>query len=256
VRSLTNDEFLEKAAWSYMIWFYGQMEEVMVPSAGTREQLVSRGLPPERMKPLPRWVDTDVYSPDMRNPSFWKSRGIGLGGIVLLYVGRVSREKGLEMLVSAFKELVDSGAALALAVIGDGPYRHEMETALSGYPTLFTGYLAGEQLQRGYASADLFVFPSATDTFGNVVLEAQASGLPVIVSDQGGPRELMIDGETGVVFRASSTDDLSSAIKLVISDPERMNLMGYNARRFTLEKAPDSSQTYGTILNLDTQSPT
>lgn len=255
VRSLTNDEFLEQAAWSYMIWFYGQMEEVMVPSAGTREQLVSRGLPPERMKPLPRWVDTDVYSPEMRNPGFWKSRGIGFGSVVLLYVGRVSREKGLEMLVDSFRKLVDDGAAIALAVIGDGPYREEMETALSGYPTTFTGYLAGEQLQRGYASADLFVFPSATDTFGNVVLEAQASGLPVIVSDEGGPRELMLDGETGVVFRAGSKDDLANAIRLVSSDPERMSLMGHNARRFTLEKAPDSSQTYSTILHLDPQSP-
>jgi len=253
VRSLTNDEFLEKAAWSYMIWFYGQMEEVMVPSAGTREQLVSRGLPPERMKPLPRWVDTDVYSPEMRNPSFWKSRGIGLGRFVLLYVGRVSREKGLAMLVSAFKELVDSGAALELAVIGDGPYREEMEASLTGYPTIFTGYLAGEQLQRGYASADLFVFPSATDTFGNVVLEAQASGLPVVVSDQGGPRELMIDGETGAVFQAGVKNSLTAAIRALISDPERLSLMGQSARRFTLSNAPDSSQTYSTILHLDPQ---
>ena len=253
VRSLTNDEFLEQAAWSYMIWFYGQMEEVLVPSAGTRQQLQSRGLPPERMKPLPRWVDTDFYSPGMRNPTFWKSRGMGLGRLVLLYVGRVSREKGLEMLVGAFRKLVDDGAAIALAVIGDGPYRGEMEAALAGYPALFTGYLAGEQLQRGYASADLFVFPSATDTFGNVVLEAQASGLPVIVSDEGGPRELMIDGETGLVFRAGSTAGLVSAIGAMVSDPTGIERMGRNARCFTLDKAPDGSQTYSTILKLDTQ---
>ncbi|NTW98458.1 MAG: glycosyltransferase family 1 protein, partial [Geobacteraceae bacterium] len=253
VRSLTNDEFLEQAAWSYMIWFYGQMEEVMVPSAGTREQLISRGLPPERMKPLPRWVDTEVYSPEMRNPSFWKSRGVGMGRIVLLYVGRVSREKGLAMLADSFRELVDTGAAIALAIIGDGPYREEMEASLSGYPAIFTGYLAGEQLQRGYASADLFVFPSATDTFGNVVLEAQASGLPVIVSDQGGPRELMIDGETGAVFQAGNTHNLAVAIRLLTSDPERLSRMGLNARQFTLNNAPDSSQTYSTILHLDLQ---
>ncbi|MBC8019371.1 MAG: glycosyltransferase [Verrucomicrobia bacterium] len=253
VRSLTNDEFLEQAAWSYMIWFYSQMEEVMVPSAGTREQLINRGLPPERMKPLPRWVDTETYSPEMRNPSFWKSHGVGLGMVVLLYVGRVSREKGLEMLVEAFREIVDTGAAIALAVIGDGPYREDMEASLAGYPALFTGYLAGEQLQRGYASADLFVFPSATDTFGNVVLEAQASGLPVIVSDEGGPRELMIDGETGIVFKAGSKSDLVTAIRSMISDPQRITLMGRNARRFTLDKAPDSNETYSTILHLDTQ---
>jgi glycosyltransferase involved in cell wall biosynthesis len=256
VRSLTNDEFLEKAAWSYMIWFYSQMEEVMVPSAGTRIQLTERGLPPERMKPLPRWVDTETYSPEMRNPSFWKGRGIGLGRVVLLYVGRVSREKGLEMLVDAFRELVDGGSSIALAVIGDGPYREEMGASLAGYPALFTGYLAGEQLQRGYASADLFVFPSATDTFGNVVLEAQASGLPVIVSDEGGPRELMIDGETGVVFRAGSTSDLVAAICSLASDPQRIAAMGRNARRFTLDQAPDSNETYSTILQHDTPRPT
>jgi glycosyltransferase involved in cell wall biosynthesis len=255
VRSLTNDEFLEQAAWSYMIWFYSQMEEVMVPSAGTREQLATRGLPPERMKPLPRWVDTGTYSPEMRNPSFWKGRGAGLGRVVLLYVGRVSREKGLEMLVDAFRALVDTGSAIALAVIGDGPYREEMEVSLAGYPALFTGYLAGEQLQRGYASADLFVFPSATDTFGNVVLEAQASGLPVIVSDEGGPQELMVDGETGVVFRAGSTNDLAGAISSMISDPQRIARMGINARRFTLDKAPDSNETYSTILQHDRHRP-
>jgi glycosyltransferase involved in cell wall biosynthesis len=225
----------------------------MVPSAGTREQLTARGLPIERMKPLPRWVDTEAYSPEMRTQDFWNSRGTGFGRTVLLYVGRVSREKGLEMLADAFKELVNSGASIALAVIGDGPYREEMEASLTSYPTLFTGYLAGEQLQRGYASADLFVFPSATDTFGNVVLEAQASGLPVIVSDEGGPRELMIDGETGVVFRAGSKSGLTAAIRLLTSDPEHIARMGGNARRFTLTNAPDSSQTYSTILHLDSQ---
>jgi glycosyltransferase involved in cell wall biosynthesis len=131
-----------------------------------------------------------------------------------------------------------------------------MEASLSGYPALFTGYLAGEQLQRGYASADLFVFPSATDTFGNVVLEAQASGLPVIVSDEGGPRELMIDGETGVVFRAGSTIDLVAAIGYLASDPQRIAAMGRNARRFTLDQAPDSNETYSTILQHDTLRPT
>jgi glycosyltransferase involved in cell wall biosynthesis len=189
----------------------------------------------------------------MRNPDFWKGQGVGLGGIVLLYVGRVSREKGLEMLVSAFRELVDGGADISLAVIGDGPYREEMEKSLTGYPSSFTGYLAGEQLQLGYASADLFVFPSATDTFGNVVLEAQASGLPVIVSDEGGPRELMIDGETGLVFRAGSTDDLINAINTMLSDPQQIVNMGFNARQFTLDKAPDSNQTYSTILHLDSE---
>ncbi|SJZ65243.1 Glycosyltransferase involved in cell wall bisynthesis [Trichlorobacter thiogenes] len=247
VRSLTNDEFLEQAAWSYMIWFYNQMEEVLVPSAGTREQLLSHGLPLEKMKPLPRWVDTDQFRPDKRVEQYWKQRGLA-DGTVLLYVGRVSKEKALDLLVEAFCRLFDEGAEIALAIIGDGPYREEMEAALVGYPVLFTGYLQGEELQRAYASADLFVFPSATDTFGNVVLEAQASGLPVIVSDAGGPRELMVAGETGLVFSAGNLDALVAAIRQLIANRLVLSLMGDSARAFSVEKAPHSSDTYSTIL--------
>jgi glycosyltransferase involved in cell wall biosynthesis len=123
-----------------------------------------------------------------------------------------------------------------------------MESDLEGYPALFTGYLSGEELLVGYASADLFVFPSATDTFGNVVLEAQASGLAVIVSDQGGPRELMVDGETGLVFAAGSQQDLLAAVRSLISDHRRIAEMGRAARQFTLTNAPDRGATFNTIL--------
>ena len=248
VRSLTDDEFLEQAAWNYMIWFYNQMEEVLVPSAGTREQLLAHGLPPEKMKPLPRWVDTDQFRPEKRLEQYWKQRGLA-DGITLLYVGRVSKEKALELLVDAFCRLSDEGSEIALVIIGDGPYREEMETALAGYPVLFTGYLQGEELQRAYASADLFVFPSATDTFGNVVLEAQASGLPVIVSDAGGPRELMVDGETGLVFSAGNLDELVAAVRKLAENRLVLSLMGERAREFIVAKAPDTAETYSTILH-------
>lgn len=247
VRSLTNDEFLEQAAWSYMIWFYNQMEEVLVPSNGTREQLLSHGLPPEKMKPLPRWVDTAQFSPDKRVERYWLERGLSARSI-LLYVGRVSREKGLDLLVEAFAGLIDEGADLALVVIGDGPYRNEMEQALGRYPALFTGYLQGLELQIAYASADLFVFPSATDTFGNVVLEAQASGLPVIVSDAGGPRELMRAGETGLLFSAGEAAALTATIRSMTANHLMLSLMGEAARNFVLAKAPHASVTYSTIL--------
>jgi glycosyltransferase involved in cell wall biosynthesis len=247
VRSLTNDEFLEQAAWSYMIWFYNQMEEVMVPSNGTRQQLMSRGLPEKKMKPLPRWVDTEQFTPVRRKQDFWTSRGIP-EGIRLLYVGRVSREKSLELLAETFSELIDSGFDASLVIVGDGPYRLDMETRMKGYPAFFTGYLAGEELQDGYASADLFVFPSATDTFGNVVLEAQSSGLPVIVSDAGGPKELMVDGETGMVFSAGSGADLAAAIRYFLNNRAILAEMGHNARRFTLHSAPAAGDVYSTIL--------
>ena len=104
-------------------------------------------------------------------------------------------------------------------------------------------------MQRAYASADLFVFPSATDTFGNVVLEAQASGVPVIVTDAGGPRELMIDGETGAVFPAGSGSGLVEAVRRLTLDRNSLAEMGHNARAFTIRKAPDVATTYSSILH-------
>jgi glycosyltransferase involved in cell wall biosynthesis len=248
VRSLTNDEFLEQAAWSFMVWFYNQMEEVMVPSVGTREQLLARGLPASKMKPLPRWVDTDQFTPARKAARYWEERGLS-SAIKLIYVGRVSREKSLELLTEAFRELVDTGEDVGLVIIGDGPYREEMATTLADYPALFTGYLHWEELQCGYASADLFVFPSATDTFGNVVLEAQASGLAVIVSNAGGPRELMVEGETGTVFQAGSKDDLIAAIRRLTASRALLAEMGEKARAFTIRKAPNVDETYSTILH-------
>lgn len=247
VRTLTNDEFLEQAAWSYMTWFYNQMEEVLVPSAGTREQLLSHGLAPEKLQPLPRWVDTEQFTPAKRVEQYWQQRGLA-GELTLLYVGRVSKEKALDLLVEAFRTLVQEGLPVGLAIVGDGPYRGEMEAELAGYPALFTGFLQGEELQQAYASAGLFVFPSATDTFGNVVLEAQAAGLPVIVSDAGGPRELMQSGTTGLVFPADNLTELLTALRRLVQSPLLRVRMAQAARSFVLEKAPDSSTTYSTIL--------
>jgi glycosyltransferase involved in cell wall biosynthesis len=219
----------------------------MVPSAGTRDQLLAHGLPAEKLKPLPRWVDMQQFHPDKRQDSYWQRQGLQ-NGVVLLYVGRVSKEKALDLLVDAFRRLADEGMPVCLAVIGDGPYRAEMETALAGYPARFTGYLQGEELQQAYASADLFVFPSATDTFGNVVLEAQSSGLPVIVSDSGGPRELMVAGETGLVFSAGQLNELVDAIRSVATNQLLRSRTSKAARAFILAQAPDSSTTYSTIL--------
>ena len=115
-----------------------------------------------------------------------------------------------------------------------------------GWPS--ESLLLGEELSRGYASADLFVFPSATDTFGNVVLEAQASGLPVIVSDEGGPKELMKDGETGIVVRTGNKDSLVVAIVFFIEDRKNIVEMGKNARTFTLERGANADEAYSTIL--------
>lgn len=247
VRDLTNDLFLEDVAWNYMIWFYNLMEEVMVPSSSTRKQLLRRGLAPEKAKPLPRWVDTEVFSPERGNPYLWRRYGID-GAPKFLYVGRVSKEKNLDLLAHAFRSIIDSGLTCNLIVVGDGPYRKELAQSLQGYPAVFTGFLSGDELHSAYASSDVFVFPSTTDTFGNVVLEAQASGLPVIVSDEGGPSELMENGRTGLVIRADSRDALAEAMRFFLNDPYRRKQMGARARAFTENNKIHANDAYSTIL--------
>lgn len=247
VRSLTNDVFLENIAWNYMIWFYNLMEEVMVPSSSTRKQLIDKGLVAEKTRPLPRWVDTEMFSPVKNNPCFYEKYRLN-GGIKFIYVGRVSKEKNLELLSYAFREITDSGSDGNLIIVGDGPYRNEMEQELKGYPAVFTGFLSGEELSTAYASADVFVFPSTTDTFGNVVLEAQASGLPVIVSDEGGPKELMKDGITGIVAMSNNKNALINAMTSFINDKNKIIQMGMNARQFTEKGGINVKDAYSTIL--------
>jgi glycosyltransferase involved in cell wall biosynthesis len=134
--------------------------------------------------------------------------------------------------VQAFIRLLKARRDVRLIVVGDGPYLAEMKEALKGFPATFTGFLSGEDLPQTYASSDLFVFPSTTDTFGNVVLEAQASGLPVIVTDQGGPKENLLHGKTGMIVPANDAEAMAGAILTMAEDTKRMKAMGQNARTY------------------------
>ncbi len=254
VKELTDDEFMEDAAWSFMIWFYNMLDEVTVPSASTKVQLIEKGLAESKIKPLPRWVDVSVFTPDKKTPEIWSRYGLG-SFPKLIYVGRISREKNLSILSSVFKTLIDDGYHADLVMVGDGPYRKEMEACLASYPVLFTGFLAGEALCSFYASSDIFVFPSATDTFGNVVLEAQASGLPVIVTDKGGPKELMVNAETGIVVEANSEESLLKAIKYLLENKTLVSSMSSAARSFAQVNAPIGDQAYSTIFNFGVAPP-
>jgi glycosyltransferase involved in cell wall biosynthesis len=138
----------------------------------------------------------------------------------------------LNLLTDAFKRLVDMGENVQLVIVGDGPYLKEMKAELNNFPCCFTGYLKGKSLATVYASADLFVFPSTTDTFGNVILEAQASGLPVIVTDKGGPCENIIENRTGLICRADDSKSLFNAIITLLQDPIRLKKMSSEARRY------------------------
>ena len=194
VRILTEDSFLESSPGVTCSWFYGQLDTVFVNSDEYRQSWIDRGLDPGKLKILPRGLDVDLFHPSMRDPEFWARFGSGNGKVRLLYVGRISKEKNLDLLANAYRQLRDEGLPIELLLVGHGPYSQALAEALPD--AIFTGYLKGKDLATAYASADVFAFPSTTDTFGNVIIEAQASGIPVIVSDAGGPKELVDDQRT------------------------------------------------------------
>ena len=229
---LTGDQGVEQLVWRYVLWYYDQMNLIYVPSQETGDELIAKGINSDKIRLYPRGVDLERFSPGNRNGFYHRHYGLE-GELKLLYVGRVSKEKNLALLVDVFKELSERRSNLHLVVVGEGPYLEEMKEELAGRPVTFTGYLTGRDLAEAFASADLFVFPSTTDTFGNVILEAQASGLPVVVTDVGGPKENILPGETGVVTKGGDHADLRDTVLSLVDDRERLGRMAEAARRYS-----------------------
>jgi glycosyltransferase involved in cell wall biosynthesis len=214
-RFLSDDAFMESMVWNYMQWFYGQTDLVYVNSEFYRRRWIDRGIVPDKLRIFPRGLDTELFNPSMRDPKFWVSRGAK--GPVLLYVGRISKEKDLNLLAEVMPALQEKTGPFTLAIVGEGPYRAELEKLLPG--AIFTGILSGRELGVAYASADLFVFPSTTDTYGNVVVEAMAAGLPVAVSDVGGPRELLKTSQMGRVLPARDAAAWVEGLAEMLANP-------------------------------------
>jgi glycosyltransferase involved in cell wall biosynthesis len=246
LRDLAKDHRLELGCAGYMSWFYGQTLRTFTRSRVYIPRLTELGLPEEKVAGIVPATNTDKFNPRHRDPSIWSRLGIRESRR-LLYVGRVSEEKNLRLLAEAWKWVAGRVPDAALVIVGDGPFREEMSRMLAGTPAYFLGKKGDADLGPLYASADAFLFPSRTDTLGQVVMEALVSGLPALVSDVGGPSELVDDHETGLVLPAEhprDTNAWSEAITRILEDhPLRTRLAG-NARegasRYTLAKSFES----------------
>lgn len=237
----TGDRDMEELVWKGMIWYYNQMEAVFVPSESIAAELIERGLAKEKVEVYPRGIDTAQFKPTKRN-GFWKGYfPDSEQTIKLLYVGRISKEKNLDMLVQAYRRHLSERSDLKLIFVGDGPDMERIRLQLPSENVVFTGQLEGEDLAQAYASSDIFVFPSCTDTFGNVVLEAQASGLPVIVTDRGGPMENMVHGQTGFVVPAHDCEALARAVSRLADDAELLQTMKRRAHDFCQSRSFESA---------------
>ena len=230
VRHLTESPGLEEWTWRAMRWFFNQMDTLYAPSRYYLERLKSNGFDGAELRVLPRGVDRGLFHPIRRDPAFFDRFGVG-EGFRFLYVGRVSKEKNLDQLLNAFTAFLGEGHRAQLVVVGDGPHRGELKQRFPQPEITFTGFLEGTELATAYASADAFVFPSTTDTFGNAVLEAQASGLPALVTDRGGPREIVERHASGKVVDLRAPGALTRAMVDLYRDPDGCRRMSERALR-------------------------
>ncbi len=208
---------LRGAGWHYLRWFHNGARRTYCPTAAVAHELEGRGF--QRTAVWGRGVDTTVFAPRWRSMEMRRLLGLRDTELVVLYVGRVAREKGLDDLIDAMRLLhqLPDAPPCRLLIVGDGPDLDACR-ARAGDGVVFTGRREGEELSRLYASADLFVFPSTTDTFGNVMLEAMASALPVVVADTSVARELLGRG-AGSFYTPGEPRELAAHIARWGRDP-------------------------------------
>ena len=204
-----------RAGWHYLRWFYGQAHRVLCPSRIYEEHLHSRGVTHTGV--WSRGVDPDEFHPRFRSEAYRERFGVGPGDLLVTYIGRIAREKNLELLLRAWEALVGSRAGAQLVLVGRGPLEEDIRRReLPGVHV--TGLMKGRELAEAYASADLFTFPSPTETFGNSLLEAMGSGLPSLVAAAGGVLEFAEHGRNAWLVAPNSTEGITAGLARLLSD--------------------------------------
>ncbi|MDQ0196610.1 glycosyltransferase family 4 protein [Paenibacillus wynnii] len=220
--------------WKYMNWFHRSCDATFAPSSETLDTLRHQGF--DHLKLWSRGIDCQLYTPQKRSNDVRERYGI-TAPLLLLFVGRIAPEKDISTLELAMQKLPESmHSQVHWLVVGDGPLGSDLRTRVPLNVT-FTGYKHGEELAQLYASADLFVFPSSTETFGNVVLEAMASGLPVIAANAGGVTDLVVSGRTGILVKPRCADAIVREILNWINRREQLAVMGLEGRRLALSRS-------------------
>lgn len=215
--------WLEGALWRYARWFYGQCEAVYVPSQSMLDVLKAEGVD-GNLAVWARGVETDRFNPERRSERWRAQLGFAPDDVVVAFVGRLVWEKGLTVFADVIESLQQRGVPHRSLVVGDGPARAELEARLG--QTVFTGHLGGTDLAVAHASSDVFVFPSETETFGNVTLEAMASGVPTVCADATGSASLVESGETGFLVPPRNSAAFAAATETLVLDADLRHRMG------------------------------
>ncbi len=220
---------LTRLLTGYLRWFHNRSRLTLVPSPSQRLELQRRGF--ERLELLARGVDGQLFHPARRSAALRAEWGLGEDEIAVLHVGRLAAEKNLQLLTRAFRQLQGDlpQQRLRLVLVGDGPLRTQLQAELP--EALFCGVQRGEALAAHYASGDLFLFPSLSETFGNVVLEALASGLAVVAFDQAAAAQHIRHGHNGALATPGDEAAFIESARWLLEDPESLRRVRLNARQ-------------------------
>lgn len=231
-------KFLENGAWRFFKWFHTKCNKSYCPSNATVDLLKNKGL--TNVEVLARGIEVENFSPDFRDDSFRESHNID-DKIVFLYVGRISPEKDLKVLINVARKLnLEYADKVHFLMVGDGPSLNDLKGNAPGNMT-FTGFLRGAELSKIYASADIFMFTSPTETLGLVLLEAMASGLSIISCNAGGVTDNLIDNYNCITCREKNEDDFYKAAKALVKDQKLRQKLSVNARNYAIGKNWDDS---------------
>lgn len=212
---------LEPLLWELLKTAHNQAQLNLCTSTAMVAELAAKGI--QHTALWQRGVDTELFQPSCRSEAM-RARLHGQHsdtGNLLLYIGRLSAEKQIERI----RPVLDALPQTRLALVGDGPYRPQLERLFEGTATTFVGYLAGQELASAYASGDAFLFPSSTETLGLVLLEAMAAGCPVVGANRGGIPDIVSHGENGCLYDPDEPVSLVGAVEVLLGDPDtRMTL--------------------------------
>ena len=217
---------LEPLLWELLKAAHNQAQLNLCTSTAMVDELSAKGI--QHTALWQRGVDTELFRPDLRSEAM-RQRLHGPyddTGNLLLYIGRLSAEKQIERI----RPVLEALPGTRLALVGDGPYRQQLERLFEGTPTTFVGYLAGEELASAYASGDAFLFPSSTETLGLVLLEAMAAGCPVVGARRGGIPDIVSDGVNGFLYDPDKEGSLTTAVANLLGEADTRRALRLAAR--------------------------
>lgn len=217
---------LEKLAYRYLRYFHNQTQGTLVPTRKQRDELEQHGF--DNVRVLSRGVDSELFSPAKRSDELRRQWGAKPQDLVLLYVGRIAGEKNMDLALKTYQQLLNTDERVRLVLVGDGP---ELENIREQYPQVICcGMQRGEDLAQHYASGDIFLFPSKTDTFGNVVTEAMASGLAVVSFDYAAAHEHIRNNDNGMLADFDNDQSFIQQAATLLDSPNLLNQIRAHAR--------------------------